>query len=395
MEKFTISRDDAVYEAFADVVKTANGVLICTYRESEAHYLQAGDDFPGIARVVVRRSLDGGLHWGPRQVVCATEDLREGLGYNGSRLLACRDGSALLVVDRFPRLEPGQYVHDVEALLRARNVCNVIFRSTDDGATWTGPEETSLTTGIVPSITELRNGDLLVGLSNHHHGGQLVHRSEDGGRTWTEPVSIAYEGDLDLSEGDFVELDDGTVALYMREDREGFTGWRSLSRDAGRTWSTAERCFMMCCRGRPGAGLLSSGEIFITYRFGIPGPSAPRMLMMYVETQEQAAGGDAFANPASPDMRRLLMLDVDRCLVSDTGYSGWTELDNGDVLVVNYINDDAPRAHIRGYIVSRRDWMLVPPGRMPWVGKGQPTMDAETIAASAEVYRQHRARQDT
>ena len=392
MEKFTISRDDTVYEAFADVVKTTSGVLVCTYRESNAHYLQCGDNFSGFARIAIRRSLDGGLHWGPRQVVCGTEDLYEGPGYNCSRLLACRDGSVILIVDRFPPLARGAYVYDEAQVCREGNFRCIIYRSNDDGATWTGPEETDVLGGV-PSIKELRNGNLLVGTTLFEAGRefQAVWRSEDGGKTWTGPVAIEHDDGYGYSEGDFVELDDGTIVIYLREDKEGFTGWRSYSRDGGVSWQRPVRCRMLACRGRPSAGLLSSGEVFITYRVGLPKVSVNRSLAMFVETQQWASHGDDLAEVyPSEDMQRFQMLDSDRNLVSDTGYSGWVELDNGDVLVVNYINDDAPRAFIRGYIVSRRDWVLTPPGGMPWVPKGNPTMAVEQIEASARLFQASR-----
>ena len=89
------------------------------------------------------------------------------------------------------------------------------------------------------SIKELSNGNLLLGVSNRYKGGQLIHHSEDGGVTWSEAVSVPFDGDLDLNEGDFVELDNGVIVLYMREDNEGFTGWRSYSNDGGSSWSKA------------------------------------------------------------------------------------------------------------------------------------------------------------
>ena len=236
---------------------------------------------------------------------------------------------------------------------------------------------------------ELGNGDLLVGTTTWLQGRQMqtVWRSTNAGQTWTGPVPIEYDGDYQFSEGDFVELDDGTIVLYLREDREGFTGWRSYSRDGGVSWEKPVRCRMLACRGRPSVGLLSSGEVFITYRVGLPGVSTNRTLAIFAETQQWAGHGDDLAGIYKcPDAQHFMMIDADRNLVSDSAYSGWVELDNGDILIVNYINDDAPRAQIRGYILSRRDWVLTPPGGMPWVGKGQWDMDAEQIKVSAELY---------
>ena len=268
------------------------------------------------------------------------------------------------------------------------SVCNIIFRRTDDGKTWSTAQETSINTGIVPSIKELSNGDLLLGVSNPNRGGQLVHRSEDGGVTWNDYVSVPFDGELDLNEGDFVELDNGVIVLYMREDNEGFTGWRSYSNDGGRSWSKAVRCRMLACRGRPSVGLLSTGEVFITYRIAMPKISGPRALALFVESQEWSLHGDDLSDSFnSEEMQRFQIIDVDRNLVTDSGYSGWVELDDGSILVVNYINEDAPRAFIRGYILNRRDWILSPPGNIDWVGKGNIDMDDRQIDVGSKAYR--------
>jgi len=70
---------------------------------------------------------------------------------------------------------------------------------------------------------------------------------------------------------------------------------------------------------------------------------------------------------------RTIILDVDRSVHRDNGYSGWAELPSGDIYVVDYINDDAPLAHIRSYLVNRSDIILFPEGDLPWLHpSGQP-----------------------
>jgi len=55
---------------------------------------------------------------------------------------------------------------------------------------------------------------------------------------------------------------------------------------------------------------------------------------------------------------RILPLDFDRSPASDTGYTGWVQLPDGEIYVVNYILDDAPKAQIRGYALSLEDFLL-------------------------------------
>lgn len=369
MQKLTVSRDDGVYEAFADISQALDGTLVCTYRESMAHA-----PWP-FSRIVVRRSGDGGYTWQPKQVVIEKNDEAGEGRLNCSRITACRDGTLLLVVDFYV---PGRdwLVDPVE---------NLLFRSRDAGRTWEGPVETGVTDGIVPSIKELSNGDLLIGVTRQRSADgrlsglkeeQTVYRSGDGGRTWEGPSVVPAQPNLRLNEGDFAELDDGTVVCYMREDGERFTGWKSTSDDGGCTWSEAFRSQMHSCLGRPSVGRVRSGEIVVTYRFC---SAVSTSLALYVETPAEAVRrGDPNPNDYATDYHqaRFAFLDNDRSLHPDSGYSGWVQLPGGDLYVVNYITDDAPRAFIRGYIVSRRDWFLFPEGAIPWLHpSSQPYME--------------------
>ncbi len=55
---------------------------------------------------------------------------------------------------------------------------------------------------------------------------------------------------------------------------------------------------------------------------------------------------------------RILPIDFDRSPESDTGYSGWVQFDDGEIYIVNYIIDDAPAGHIRGYGLQLSDFIL-------------------------------------
>ena len=118
---------------------------------------------------------------------------------------------------------------------------------------------------------------------------------------------------------------------------------------------------------------MRSGEIVITYRIGC---GLSTSLGLYVETPEEALKGLVPGDEESKNGHteaRFAVLDNDRSLSPDSGYSGWVQLPNGDLYVVNYITDDAPRAHIRGYHVGREDWYLFPEGAI----RNNPPMDRE------------------
>jgi hypothetical protein len=114
------------------------------------------------------------------------------------------------------------------------------------------------------------------------------------------------------------------------------------------------------------------------------------MLAMHVMTQAAAklkSTGDVIPRQPLPEdipaqmpssmtsyyPGRTVVLDIDRSVHRDEGYSGWVQLPSGDIFVVNYINDDAPLAQIRGYLVRRSDYILFPDGDLPWLfPSGQP-----------------------
>jgi len=400
MIKSIVSRDDAIYECFPDLAQTPDRTLVCVYRECMFHA-----PYP-FSRIACRRSLDGGRTWLPRQIVeeCVadpaqvegdrewlcenalrgyeesrgriTEDWKIGASINCQRLICLSDGSLLMVADIY---SGGEHPWSL-----------LIYRSSDAGATWTGPEDPGIADVLVPSLTELRDGRILMGASTLSYDAdgkanetQLVFYSTDQGRTWGEPVAIPSEPGQDFSEGSFVELEDGAIVGFLRDDKLG-RGYKTISEDGGATWQGPFPTQLIGLEGRPKAGLLRSGEVCVTYRLDVPN----EMLALHVMTQAAArAEGESAMIPRQPmpedkpGLRdgeppwymthyypgRTVVLDMDRSVHRDGGYSGWVELDSGDIYVVDYINDDAPLAHLRSYLVSRSDIMLYPPGDLPWL----------------------------
>ncbi len=348
VNKSIVSRDDRLSRFGPDIVTTKDGTLVCAFRESDTyprrdpviHHLPGK---PG-SRVSIVRSFDEGATWGPVEPVCGLSP-EEGSA-NCPRLCRLPDGSILLVVD----VSPGG---SQEEMARARGIW--LWRSKDSGKTWEGPEKTPVY-GSVPSLKQLRDGTLLCGTSTWNEMGEekmMVHRSGDLGLTWEGPVSAAEETDQNFSEGDFVELDNGVIVCYLREEKHPPNSLKTLSEDGGRTWQGPYRTGLLSCLGRPAAGLLRSGEVVVTYRCDYSG-----MFCMYVESQEKAAEKTPLEGRV---FGRNLMLDMDRGAVGHYGYSGWTQLHCGDIFVVQHIIDDTPPArHVRGYRIERRDWTMTP-----------------------------------
>jgi hypothetical protein len=413
MVKTTVWRREDIYACFPDIARAADGTLVCINRECMMHA-----PFP-FSRLVARRSRDEGMNWGERQILidCVAraesvaanrswlepdalagyeesrgrvrEAWQTGASLNCPRLITLRNGTLLLFGD-FTVPAPGG----------GSQVRMLVWRSLDHGATWESPELLNAPrAGHQPAPTELRDGRLLLGMDLPAQDGgasgirNAVCFSADGGKSWSELTILPVTAEDHIVETSFVELDDGTLVGFgrnlVREMRQvPSQALKVISRDGGRTWTGPFQTWLVGCEGRPKAGLLRSGEVCITYRCDLPN----ELLAMHVMTQPAAAspelGHIVERMPVPEDVPgeqarargearpwymtgyypgRTIILDMDRSVHRDNGYSGWVQLDNGDIFVVDYIHDDAPLAQLRSYRVSRADIILFPEGDLPWL----------------------------
>ena len=406
MVRTCVSRNDNIYECFPDIAAAADGTLVCIYRECMMHA-----PFP-FSRLAVRRSPDGGMNWTDREILidCVPqlktvdenrswletdailgyeeslerirEDWQVGASLNCPRIIGLRNGNLLIFGD-FSR-------YDAEG---NRSVLPLLWRSEDNGSTWDGPERLALDApGYQPAPSELRDGRLLLGQDIPGRGPGIAF-SCDSGRTWSRTTYVPTTDADEIDETSYVELDDGTIVGFGRNvvrerNHVPSTALKIISRDGGNTWSGPFQTWLMGCEGRPRTGLLRSGEVCTTYRCDMPN----ELLAMHVMTQQAAASQElghlVERMPLPEDIPaqqaraagvqrpwymtsyypgRTIILDWDRSVHRDSGYSGWTQLADGSVFVVDYIHDDAPLAHIRGYRVSRSDIILFPEGDLPWL----------------------------
>ena len=86
IQKFNVSRDDSIYEAWPDVVLTDGGKLICVFSECEHHKNREG------ARVMITESTDRGRTWSQKHPL--TEKGREQarlVAYNARFCMGSKD----------------------------------------------------------------------------------------------------------------------------------------------------------------------------------------------------------------------------------------------------------------------------------------------------------------
>ena len=343
IEKFTISRDDSICHAWPDVALTPDGSLVCVFSECTHH----GDR--SYTRVMICDSSDRGRTWTPKRPV--TEGTA-GLAYyyNCARVTQLRDGRLCIAVDRCP--------HGAEAK-KAELSVNLLYFSRDGGKTWGDTVETPLL-GIVPDkLLELGNGRWL--LSAHHPEDgfltQFLRYSDDQGNTWSERITVAKQQGLNLCEVSILPVGGSKLVAFMRENSG--LGWdckKTISFDNGETWGEVIDFPLPGCH-RPVAGRLQSGHILITHRFmqGGKGWIGTWTQNFFAALTDEAS---ALATTRKQAWTRILPVDFDRSPHSDLGYSGWVQFDDGEIYIVNYIMDDAPKGQIRGYSLSMDDFLL-------------------------------------
>ena len=354
MQRFTVSNDPAIYEAFPDVALTPSGRLVCVISECTHH---SNRDF---TRIMVTHSDDRGRAWSPKRSL--TEPLRQNSKkdpfWNCPRISCLADGTLVAVVDRVAGRNPDCTGGRQEVLL---------WRSADEGESWAGPEETPLF-GIVPDqLIELgspsRRGRWLLAAHTVLPAPdgpvwtQRVWSSDDRGATWSAPVNVAADPGLRLCEGSIVELPEGELVCFMRENGgTGMDALKSVSTDGGESWGEPVLFPFPACH-RPVAGMLSNGLLLVTHRLMQGG-----LGWIGWWTQNFVAGltdvASCLAQTRDQAHTRILPVDFDRSAESDTGYSGWVQFPDGEIYVVNYILDDAPKAQIRGYAFRQSDVLL-------------------------------------
>ena len=332
MQKFNVSRDDSIYEAWPDVVLTNGGKLICVFSECEHHKNREG------ARIMITESLDRGRTWSEKRPL--TEKGHAGEYFNCARISKLGDGSLAIICDKVY----GNENKGAEIWL---------WRGDAEGREWGEPTVYPFC-GIVPDkLLQLGSGRLIIAAHfKSPETGKLEQYLwySDDGETWSDRVTVAADGKYNLCEVSILEYEDNKLVAYLRENSvKGYPILKVLSADGGETWSEIYNTSMDSGH-RPVAGFLADGSIMVTYRYIPSGTQNMFAAFMSRETIEATGRRDQRV--------RVMPLDYDRNPSPDIGYTGWVQFDDGEIYVVNYIKDDADKAYIRGYSFYPLDVVL-------------------------------------
>ncbi len=153
-----------------------------------------------------------------------------------------------------------------------------------------------------------------------------------------------------LCEVSILDCQNGVLVAFLRENsRKGYDILKVISYDSGEHWSEIYSTEMDCGH-RPVSGFLNDGSVMVTYRYI---PAATQNVFAAFFSKDAALATERGAQRV-----RIMPLDYDRNPSPDLGYTGWTQFADGEIYVVNYIKDDADKAHIRGYAFHPEDVIL-------------------------------------
>ena len=259
VEKFTISRDDSVYECFPHMCRTQSGRILLTYRESDGHVASE------YCRLIVRYSDDAGNSWSERNVISEVDRSAGVMTVcNCPKIQQLKDGRVLLLCDHYA-YPPGEWHVEDRALI-------TFWFSDDEGQTFTHPQPTAVR-GICPDeVAELPDGRwlLLTCLRDaKDHILQMLTVSHDQGQTWEKPFALTHDPDHEIDEGSIVQMPNGALVSYERED-SGRPLQKMISRDGGATWTGPFDTLNPAAIGMPIARLTEDRLVLITGRYGLP-----------------------------------------------------------------------------------------------------------------------------
>lgn len=216
------------YQAFPGLCRLAGGDLLAVLYAGWSHVSRPEPARSSGGAIALSRSADNGRTWSDAQVVLDTP-----LDDRDPSVWQCPDGTVYVAA---PGCDWAKYAAPYDDWCWAHTV-----RSTDDGHTWTDPEELRIAQKRCFTLwTEprrLTDGQWLWPMYRNQ-GSELVAammRSTDGGHTWGKPEPLDATA-TSTDEPDLCEFPDGTLLCVMRPGAEPHM-WQSRSRDGGRTWS--------------------------------------------------------------------------------------------------------------------------------------------------------------
>lgn len=248
---FALFESDSLYAAWPAVVRADDGSILVLYTETDEHM---GPD----GRIVGIRSEDEGRTWSdPFEIYDTPLDERE------SGLTALRDGRLIAHIwstrhtaDSYGGMAPGSYFdHVVDAWVEtvesdayrgaAAHEGGRVIVSDDGGRTWSDPVDGPDT---IHGGIELAGGGILVASYRLKRDYVTVHRADSPEGPYVQIAEVGASAgrpdSLRLGEPSILQLPAGRVIMMMRATPKPYSDsdprsfiWETYSDDGGETWA--------------------------------------------------------------------------------------------------------------------------------------------------------------
>jgi sialidase-1 len=350
MLRGTVTKNDSVWQGHPDVAYF-NDELFVIFRESDRHMTRSKTKIQ-----LVIKSKNKSFS---EPVTIATTEHR----FNCPRLSAV-DDHLWIICDEVQRSS---------GYIKAENdpsKTKIFLWKSEDGRNWSEAIGTNIT-GIVPDrICSTDDGYLIATHTMIHNDspgnsdndflsgyaqaqalgslGQNVWHSTNLEHSWTQHP-LCHFPERNLCEASITRFGDTYICLMRENSGLGLPAHVCHSND-GINWSPPKLTRMFGCH-RPTTGVLQSGNLLTTYREAShsfkPGYWAKNTFACL--THHRSALVDFMESI-------ILPLDHDRSKHSDSGYTGWVQLPDDSIYIVNYTTGDAPRPYIRWYQIHEDDF---------------------------------------
>ena len=260
--------------------------MLCVVQEQKRRKYRTHSD--PTSTCILLRSKDGGNTWDPKTKTLVVESENEAI--NDPAIKRLRDGT--LIVTYFKWMSGGDdevptgkespnpdILRTLDGEHYTWRTGSYTIRSTDNGKSWEEPvyvpSPTGKETGVSDPVIQLPNDDLLIPLYGAFPGEQhrvTIMRSKDGGKSWGDAVTAAFDpfGQMSFEEPALLYLPSGKIICMIRihrvtEQEYGYYLYQTDSYDLGKTWSTPVKTPIW---GHPPHMVhLDSGKILLVYGY--------------------------------------------------------------------------------------------------------------------------------
>lgn len=324
-----IAYDEHIYSSFPDVVRLPNNKLYCVYRESDSHH-------PITSKIILLTSTDEGKSWN-KEVFQEASLKDNGYVFNCPRINFV-DNKLSIICDTKSSQKEGEAQWNMHG-----------WWSLNSGDKWSDRQE-MLIYGAVPDHIVAINKKIVMayhvpenvkriitGAGHQSRLVQMVATSLDNGETWRDRATIATSNKHDFCEGSIVNLGDNKLICYMRNNQRSFMkSYVSYSVDAGHIWS---KPVAMNIRGHRIVANIKRREPNKDVIIGTFRDTSIRSVSMFIHNLKR-------------QKINSLIIDTEiNTELFDFGYSGWTELEDGSILVVYYIRKNNAKPAIMSAVV--------------------------------------------